>query len=145
MANSNEKLILKLRGVANDLPKIVDQAGSMLVRNVRSNARALLGHNTKYPYVLQNSFQKDNVVYYNPGEKAVFIDHPAAKRLEYGMGEITIRPTHGEFLKFEGTDGEDVYAREVTISPTKPVGYVKAAIKETQKDLSKKFKEVING
>lgn len=145
MVNSNEQLIIKIRGVANNLPKIVDQAGSMLVRNIRGNARAMLGNNTKYPYELNHSFQKDNVVYYNPAEKAVFIDHPAAKRLEYGMGEITIRPTHGEFLKFEGMDGEDVYAREVTISPSKPVGYVKAALKETQKDLSRKFKEVING
>lgn len=145
MANSNEKLIIKLRGVANNLPKIVDQAGSMLVRNIRSNARSMFGNDPKYPYELRNSFQRDNVVYYNPGEKAVFIDHPASKRLEYGMGEIVIKPKNGEFLKFEGRDGEDVYAREVTIAPSKPVGYVKAALKETQKDLSRKFKEVING
>ena len=146
MAYSNQQLIIKLRGITENLPKIVEQAGSMLVRNVRSQARARLGNNTKYPYELRNSFQHDEVVYFKASESAVIVNHPAANRLEYGTTEtLTIKPIHGEFLKFEGRDGEDVYTREVKINPTRPVGYAKAAIKETQIDLAKKFKEVVNG
>ena len=74
----------------------------------------------------------------------IFVDHPAAKRLEYGFGDITIRPKNAEKLHFKGVNGEDVYADEVHIKATKPVGYVRAAMKETQEDLKKRFKEVMS-
>lgn len=136
---------MKIRGIADNLPKITEQAGSMLARNVRAEARKAFTNNPKYPYEFHNSFQTPEVVYYDQGEQSVIVDHPAAKRLEYGMGEITIKPKNGEFLKFEGQDGEDVYAREVTIDASEPLGYAEKAIKETEKDLAKKFKEIVNG
>jgi hypothetical protein len=142
--NSNEKLIIKLRGIADNLPKIVDQAGSMLVRNIRSQARSSFKTAHAYPFEFKNDFQKPETVYYKSSEKTVTVDHLAAKRLEYGFGEITITPKNGEYLHFIGRDGEDVYTDKVTIKATKPVGYVRAAIKETNSDLAKKFREVLD-
>lgn len=144
MSNSNEDLIIKIRGISNRISQIQDEAGSMLVRNIRSQARQKFNNDPKYPYEFHNSFQRDDVVYHKLEEKAVYVDHPAAKRLEYGFGDITIRPKNAEKLHFKGQNGEDVYADEVHIKATKPVGYVRAAIKETQQDLQKRFKEVMS-
>ena len=135
MANvSNENLILKIRGISDRVKQ----------RNIRSQARQKFNNDPKYPYEFHNSFQDDNVVYHDKNEHAVFVDHPAAKRLEYGFGDITIRPKNAEKLHFKGVNGEDVYADEVHIKATKPVGYVRAAMKETQEDLKKRFKEVMS-
>lgn len=146
MADSNQQLIIRIRGIAENLPKIVDQAGSMLARNVRSQARIAMGNGSKYPFEFQNDFQKPETVTYNSAEKQVVVDHPAAKVLEYGLDRtLTITPQKGEFLRFIGEDGEEVFRREVKIKPKKPLGYAKKAIAETEKDLARKFKEVING
>lgn len=145
MANvSNENLILKIRGVSDRVKQVQEEAGDILVRNIRSQARQKFNNDPKYPYEFHNSFQDNNVVYHDKNEHAVFVDHPAAKRLEYGFGDITIRPKNAEKLHFKGVNGEDVYADEVHIKATKPVGYVRAAIKETQEDLRKRFKEVMS-
>ena len=92
MANvSNENLILKIRGISDRIKQIQDEAGDILVRNIRSQARQKFNNDPKYPYEFRNSFQNDNVVYHDKNEHAVFVDHPAAKRLEYGFGDITIK------------------------------------------------------
>lgn len=146
MVDSNEQLILRIRGIAKNLPEIVNQAGSMLVRNVRSQARISMGNEGKYPFEFQNDFQKLETVTYNPAERVVIVDHPAAKILEYGLPTaLTIRAKEGEFLRFIGEDGEEVFRREVTIKPRKPLAYARKAIKETEQDIARKFKEVING
>ena len=144
MSNSNEQLILKIRGISENLPKIVEQVGSMLVRNIRSSARIRLKEVHKYPFEFQNDFQKPSTVYYNSAEKAVFVDHPATFRLEYGFGDLTITPKNGEFLRFIGQDGEEVFVKEVTIKATKPLNFIRSAIKETSGDVAKKFKEVMS-
>lgn len=142
MANYN--LVLKLRQVAANIRNIEETAGSTLVRNIRAEARKNFGEGKSgYPYEFSNSFQRDDVVFYDSKETSVHVHHPAAKRLEYGMGSITITPKEADYLRFKGKDGEDVYAKQVTISPTKPVGYVAAAIKETKSDLKKQFREVL--
>jgi hypothetical protein len=146
MVDSNEQLIIKLKTITARLPKIIDDAGSMLVRNIRSQARIAMGNGSKYPFEFQNDFQNAETVTYNPTERIVVVAHPAAKVLEYGLKkELTITPKKGEFLRFIGEDGEEVFRREVKIKPKKPLGYAKKAIKETKKDLAKRFKEVING
>ena len=69
------------------------------------------------------------------------------KQIQDEAGDIlvrTIRPKNAEKLHFKGVNGEDVYADEVHIKATKPVGYVRAAMKETQEDLKKRFKEVMS-
>lgn len=142
--SSNYNLILKIKGVSDRIEQIQDEAGGMLVRNIRAEARKRLkGGDGKYPYDFSGSFQKDEVVHYDKDQKAVFVDHPAAKRLEYGFGQLKIKPKNAEKLHFKGQDGEDVYADEVIVSATKPVGYARAAIKETLIDVRKRFKEVM--
>ena len=116
----------------------------MLVRNIRSQARARFNNDPKYPYEFHNSFQEDNVVYHDKAQKAVFVKHDAAKRLEYGFGDITIRSKGDKPMIFKGKDGELVGAYEVHIKATEPVGYARAAINETQEDLRKRFKEVMS-
>lgn len=143
MPNSNERLIIKIRGISDRVKQIQNEAGNMLVKNIRTQAEQKFNKDLKYPYEFHNSFQRDDVVYYKPEDKAVFVKHPAAYRLEYGFGDITIRPKNAEKLHFKGQNGEDVYTDEVHIKATKPVGYVRAAIKETQQDLREKFKEVM--
>lgn len=146
MANSNEKLSIKINRIIADIEGLQDEAGSTLVRNIRSEARKHFGDGKSgYPYEFHNSFQNENVVYYDKEQKAVIVDHPAAKVLEYGIGEQTIRAQNGEYMHFTGKDGVEVYAQEVHIKPKKPVGYAKSAIKETLKDLKKqkKYKGVI--
>ena len=64
------------------------------------------------------------------------------KQIQDEAGDI--RPKNAEKLHFKGVNGEDVYADEVHIKATKPVGYVRAAMKETQEDLKKRFKEVMS-
>ncbi len=59
------------------------------------------------------------------------------------MGTQVIKAKDSEFMHFKGKDGEDVYTKEVVISPKKPVGYARAAIEETKKDLAKIFKDSI--
>lgn len=144
MANSNENLIIKIKGISDRISQIQEEAGGMLVRNIRSQARARFNNDPKYPYEFHNSFQEDSVVYHDKTQNAVFVNHPAAKRLEYGFGDITIKPKNAEYLKFKGKDGEDVYAKEVHIKSEKPIGYARAAIRETQEDLRKRFKEVLS-
>jgi len=147
MSDSNQQLIIKLKTITERLPKIVDEAGSMLARNVRSNIRKQLKSVHKYPFEFQNDFQKEGVIAYHPSEKNVVVDHPAAKRLEYGLPsdlEITPKDPDG-FLHFIGQDGEDVYTQKVVVKQTEPLYYAGAAIKETEKDLSKVFKEIISG
>ena len=82
MVASNEQLILKIRGIASNLPKIVDQAGELLVRNLRSNIRAKLKTNHRYPFEFKNDFQKPQTIQYQAPEKMVIIDNPAAKSLQ---------------------------------------------------------------
>lgn len=142
MANYN--LIIKLRNAAANIRNIEDVAGSTLVRNIRSEARKNFGEGKSgFPYEFHNSFQKDDTVFYDETEKAVHVHHPAAKVLEYGMGEQTIKAKNAEFMTFEGNDGTIWRAKEVHIKPKKPVGYAAAAIRETKKDLKKQFREVI--
>lgn len=141
---ANYDLVLKLRNAAANIRNIEEVAGSTLVRNIRSEARKSFGEGQSgYPYELHNSFQEDSTVFYKESEKEVHVHHPAAHVLEYGMGSQTITAKNGEYMHFKGRDGEDVYAKEVHISPKKPVGYVAAAIRETKSDLKKQFKEVI--
>lgn len=147
MSDSNQQLIIKLRSITDRLPKIVDQAGEALVRNIRSNVRARLKTSHRYPFEFQNDFQKPATVTYNAGEKAVIVDHVAAKRLEYGLpGTLTIEPGASGWLCFDGQDGERVCLHNQAVvikNPGEALGYAQAAIKETEKDLAKMFKEVI--
>jgi len=118
----------------------------LLVRNIRAEARKSFGEGKSgYPYEFHNSFQKSETVFYKLEETSVHVHHPAAKVLEWGMGEQTITAQKGGYMHFKGKNNEDVYAKEVTIAPKKPVGYVAAAIKETKKDLKKQFKGIIQG
>lgn len=137
-------MILKLKQTAANIRNIEDTAASTLIRNIRAEARKSFGEGQSgYPYEFHNSFQKDETVFYNATEKAVHVHHPAAKVLEYGIGEQTITAKNAEFMHFKGKDGEDIYAKEVRIAPKKPVGYAAAAIRETKKDLKKQFREVL--
>jgi hypothetical protein len=145
MVASNEQLIIKIRGIADNLPKIIDQAGSMLVRNVRSQARIAMGNGSKFPFEFKNDFQKAETVTYQPAEQIVIVAHPAAKKLEYGYPATIITAKNEPYMTFRVEENEWVSVKEVKIGEIKPLGYVKKAIEETKKDLSKKFKEVING
>lgn len=140
------EIVLKLNNIAKNISKIEYQAGTTLERNIRSQARMKFGKGESgYPYEYRNSFQKPDVVFYKDDEKAVHIHHPAAFVLEYGMGSQTITAKNSEFMRFIGKDGEVVYAKEVTIAPKKPTGYVSAAIKETKKDLKRIYKDILEG
>lgn len=147
MDASNESLILKIRGISDRIPKIVEDAGNMLAWNVKANLRAGLKDKHEYPFVLKNSFEKPGVIKYIPSESVVVVDHVAAKRLEYGIkGELVITPKEGEFLYFKGKDGEMVAVKEVVIKhPGDPMFYAGMAIKQTHKQIAKKFKEIISG
>lgn len=145
MVASNEQLIIKIRGIADNLPKIIDQAGSMLVRNVRSQARIAMGNGSKYPFEFKNDFQKAETVTYQPAEQIVIVDHPAAKKLEYGYPATIITAKNEPYMTFRVEENKWVSVKEVKIGEIKPLGYAKKAIEETKKDLSKKFKEVISG
>lgn len=129
--------------MANNIDKVADVAGNMLVNNIRleANERFKKG-NGKYPYDYHDSFQQDDVVFYKPEEKKVLVRHPAAFRLEYGMGPIDIK-AKGSYMKFTGQQGENVYAKEVHVGASRPVGYARAAIKRTAKELKQKFKDII--
>lgn len=125
---------------------IVDMAGSTLVRNIRAEARKTFGEGKSgYPYEFHNSFQDKETVFYQESDNTVHVHHPAAKVLEYGIGEKTITAKNGGVMYFEGKDGEYVGAKEVTISPKKPTYFVRAAIEETKKDIKKQFKDIISG
>lgn len=145
MVDSNEQLIIKLKTITARLPKIIDDAGSMLVRNIRSQARIAMGNESKYPFEFQNDFQKPETIVYNPAEKVVIVDHPAAKRLEFGYPAFTILAKNEPYMTFKVDTDDWVSVKEVKIGKTEPLAYAKKAIKETEKDLAKKFKEVING
>lgn len=140
---ANYDLIIKLKNVADNIRNIENVAGSTLVRNIRSEARKNFGEGQSgYPYEFHNSFQDDKTVFYKESEKEVHVHHPAAKVLEWGIGSTTITAKKGEYMRFKGKDGEDVYVKEVHIAPKKPVGYVAAAIRETKADLMKQFKNI---
>lgn len=149
MADYNEQLVIKLRGISKNLPKIIDHAGESLVRNLRSNVRSSLKTTHRYPFEFQGDFQKEGTIRYENGEQVVIVDHPAAKRLEYGInGTLTINPGPSGWLCFDGKDGERVclYNQPVVIkNPGEALGYAQASIDETQKDIAKMFKEVVNG
>lgn len=148
MANFNtnyEKISLRIFERIEGLKNLEYQAGTTLARNVKAEARKSFGDGKSgYPYEFHNSFQSDNVVFYDESKKAVVVDHPAARVLEYGMGTQIIRAKNSEYMHFKGKDGEDVYAKEVEIAPKKPVGFARAAIRETRKDLSKIYKNSID-
>jgi len=144
MVDSNEQLIIKLKTITARLPKIIDEAGGMLVRNVRSQARIAMGNGSKYPFEFQNDFQKIDTVTYSPSESHVIVKHPAAKRLEYGYPAFTITAKNEPYMTFKVDNDEWVSVKEVKIGKTEPLAYAKKAIKETQKDLAKKFKEVLD-
>lgn len=136
LAKSSLSLLIKLKEIKDNLENLPFIAGTTLVSNIRANARKYFGHGQSgYPYEFHNSFQSDDVVYYKDNEKAVFVDHPAAFVLEYGIGEQTIRAKNGEYMYFEGKDGELVAAKEVKIAPKKPTNYAREAIEQTLKDL----------
>lgn len=147
MANSKvdiSKLKLAIIKRQEGLKNLEFQASSTLIRNIRAEARKSFGEGKSgYPYEFHNSFQSDEVVYYDKGEHAVVVDHPAANVLEWGIGTQVIKAKGSEFMHFKGKDGEDVYTKEVVISPKKPVGYARAAIEETKKDLARIFKDSI--
>lgn len=131
--------------MAANIRNIEDVAGSTLVRNIRSEARKNFGEGQSgYPYEFHNSFQNEETVFYQENAKEVHVHHPAAKVLEYGMGSQIITAKNAEYMHFKGSDGKDVYAKEVHISPKAPVGYVAAAIRETMVDLKKQFKDIDN-
>ena len=148
MANYNtnyEKIRLSIFQRIEGLKNLEFQAGSTLARNIKAEARKAFGEGKSgYPYEFHNSFQSDEVVHYDENLKAVVIDHPAARVLEYGIGTQVIKAKDAEFMHFKGKDGEDVYVKEVVISPKKPVGYARAAIEETRKDLKKIYKDSID-
>lgn len=144
--NTNyEKISLRITQRIEGLKNLEFQAGTTLARNIKAEARKSFGEGKSgYPYEFHNSFQSDDVVYYDENQHAVIIDHPAARVLEYGIGSQIIRAKDAEFMHFKGKDGEDVYAKEVKIAPKKPVGYARAAIEETKKDLKKIYKNSID-
>jgi len=145
MDNSNEKLILRLRRIAENLPKIADIAGELLVQNVRKQATEKFGKDMEWPHEISHSFQNNDTVYYRAGEKAVYVDHPAAFRLEYGLLKPLVIESKSKDkpLRFIDRDGEVVFAHKVTIRNSKPYGYARAAIKQTYRDLPKRFREVV--
>lgn len=143
--SSNLQLIIKLRKAAKEIGKIEQTAGEMLVKNIRIEADKVFkkGEGTKYPYEFHNSFQQDDMVYYDDARKKVVLAHPAAARLEFGFGSIDITPKKGKALKFTGAEGETVVTNKVHVRATKPLGYARRAIKITEKELAEKFSEVI--
>lgn len=139
-------LVIKLNKIAENISNIENQAGAMLVNNIRKEAKKTFGHGKSgYPYEFTDSFQRNDVVFYDNEKKEVHVDHPAAKVLEYGMGKQVINAKNGESMRFIGKDGEVVFASKVVISPKKPTHYAANAIKQTQQDLKKKFKDIIIG
>lgn len=148
MANYNtnyENVRLQIFQRIEGLKNLEFQAGTTLARNIKAEARKSFGDGKSgYPYEFHNSFSSDEVVHFDENQHAVVIDHPAARVLEYGIGSQVIRAKDAEFMHFTGKDGQEVYAKEVVISPKKPVGYVRAAIEETKKDLHKIYKDSID-
>lgn len=144
MDNSNEKLILRLRGIAENLPKITDIAGELLVQNVRKQATEKFGKDMEWPHEISHSFQNNDTVYYRSGDKAVYVDHPAAFRLEYGLLKPLVIESKSKDkpLRYIGRDGEVVFTHKVTIRNSKPYGYARAAIKDTSTEIATKFREV---
>ena len=138
-------LILKLKQTAANIRNIEDVAASILIRNIRAEARKTFGNGKSgYPYELNNSFQKDETVFYKKDAKEVHVHHPAVNVLEFGIGEQTIRAKNAEYMYFRGKDGEMVAAKEVHIAPKKPTGFIANAIKETRMDLKKQFKGAVS-
>ena len=147
MANSKvniEKLKLAIIERQEGIKNLEFQVGTTLARNVKAEARKSFGEGKSgYPYEFHNSFQSDKVVFYDESQHAVIVDHPAANVLEWGIGQQTIKAKDAEFMHFTGKDGQEVYAKEVVIAPKKPVGYARAAIEETKKDLVNIYKDGI--
>jgi hypothetical protein len=142
VSDSNYDLILAITAISDDLSSLVDKAGSTLVREIRANARAMLGDGTSgYPYEYHNSFQTDKVVHYDSARKMVIVRHPAIFRIEYGLPKPLIIKSKNpnKPMVFEGKDGKVVGAYEVEIKATKPKPIIKRAIESTKEEISKKF------
>jgi len=142
LANSN--LALKIDKIINKIETVKDKAGEFLVRNIQDNAENMFGKNYKYPHELGGSFKKSSTVYYKKEASAVFVDHPAAFRLEYGLGNPYTLEANNYGLKafhFKGKDGEDVFAEKITVKNQKPYSYVRNAINKTLKDIDVYLKE----
>lgn len=151
MANSNESLFIKLNRMINSLDeeKICKIAGEKLVDNIRKETNDVFKKgNSKWNYEYHGSFQTDNVTYYEQSNKEVVINHPAAKRLEYGLKEdLEITPKKAKVLSYIGDDGKRWFSTKEVIPKNScpPLGYAKRSINKTKKEMHKEIKDILNG
>ena len=144
MDYSNQKLILHLSSLAKNIEGLTNKAGETLEKNVRKSVLRNLKTTHEYPFEVQNDFRDLDTIVYLPTEKAVVVKHPAAKRIEYGMPHgLRIKAKGDGMMVFEGRQGETVAAKEVFIKPTRPMGYVAEAIRDTKAEMVQRFKEVL--
>ena len=122
--------------MVTNIEQMEEKIATKLVANIRQQAyQKFKKGDGKYPYKFLNSFASDDVVRYEKDKHRVVVDHPAANRLEFGFGQLKIKAKDAQTLHFKGMQGEDVYTKEVTIKPTRPLYYVRAAIKQTKQEL----------
>lgn len=148
MAKSIDKMIDKLNNIVTELDgqKITDKAGKILVDNIRKNTNKMFKKgNSKWQYDYHGSFQTEKVTHYLPSERVVEIDHPAAKRLEYGQLEnpLIIRPKNGKALSYIGSDGNRWFSayEKIPAKSWKPLGYAQKSINQTQTEIYKQIKK----
>lgn len=150
MANYNtnyENIHLKILQHIKGLKNLEFQVGTTLARNIRAEANKVFGEGKSgYPYDFQGDFSKEKVVHFDERQHAVVIEKPARLvwTLELGMGSQTIKAKNAEYMHFKGKGGEDVYAKEVVVSPRKPTNFIESAIEETKKDLKTIYKDSVN-
>jgi hypothetical protein len=149
LANYNtnyENIHLKILQHIEGLKNLEFQVGTTLARNIRAEANKVFGEGKSgYPYDFQGDFSKEEVVHFDENQHAVVIKKSPKLvwTLELGMGSQTIKAKNVEYMHFKGKDNEDVYAKEVTVSPRKPTNFIGSAIEETRKDLKKIYKDSI--
>lgn len=147
MSDYNKKLIDRIDKMKQVLSKksLSKIAGEMLVENIREQAdQKFKKGNSKWQYEYHNSFHDDNVVFYDESKKQVRVHHPAAKRLEYGLGkDLVITPKKAKALSYIGDDGQRWFSTKEVIPAEScpPIGYAYLAIKKTKKEFNNRIKE----
>lgn len=151
MAKYNEKLIVKLNNIADNLTedKVCKIASEILVKNIKKNTNDMLKKgNSQWHYDYHGSFSNDDTYNYLSSEKVLEINHPAVKRLEYGQKkDLHITPKRAKKLSYIGNDGTRWFSEYENIpkSSFPPLGFVNKSIKETVNEVRDKIKGIING
>lgn len=149
MESSNEKLLNRIQKMKETLSNknMSNIAGEMLVENIREQAENKFKKGrSQWYYQYSGSFNKDNVVFYEENKRKVTINHPAAKRLEYGQAkDLLIKPKKAKALSYIGNDGKRWFSTQELIPKTSfpPLGYVYNAIKKTKQEIKNRIKEVL--